>query len=88
VADTGEKLPFALSSWKKLTPLEMSLAEPPSAIRRSGVPVQGDRVLELRLEQLAQRGDRAELAGVADRHVAAVVVVPEPAGVLLRGRDG
>ncbi len=31
VADTGEKLPFALSSWKKLTPLEMLAAVPPSA---------------------------------------------------------
>ena len=30
VADTGEKLPFALRSWKKFTPLEMLLAVPPS----------------------------------------------------------
>ena len=57
-------------------------------VGRGRVPVQGDRVLELRAEQIVQRGDRAELAGVPDRHVAAVVLVPQPARLLLRGRDG
>ncbi len=30
VADTGEKLPAALSLWKKFTPSAMLLADPPS----------------------------------------------------------
>ena len=46
-------------------------------VGRGRVAVQRDRALELRAEQVVQRGDRAELAGVADRHVAAVVLVPQ-----------
>src|SRR6185437_10112916 len=56
-------------------------------VRRGRVAVQRDRALELRAEQVVERGDRAVRARVPDGHVAAVVLVPQAGGLLLRCRD-
>ena len=51
------------------------------------IAVERDRALEGGLEQILDRRDRELARVVSDRHVAAVVLVPEPVRVLLARRD-